>query len=101
MLSCSACAKSRGDSSNYAVAFLSIEIIECNSRKDCPAGCQLLLDRVEVVADQLVHLEHVDGALLEDGLHAVVTAYLALVGGVLQVVGLDVLPQLLDDLWAG
>lgn len=58
----------------------------------------LLLNGVQMVANQLVHLEHVDGTLLEDCLHPLVTAYLSFVAWLLQVVCLDVLPQLLDDL---
>lgn len=53
---------------------------------------------VEVVADQLVHLEHVHLGLLEYSLHLVVASYLALVAGVLEVIALDMLPQLLHNL---
>lgn len=49
----------------------------------------------------LVHPEHVDFGLLENSLHLLVAADLALVRGVLQIIGLDVLPQLLDDLRTG
>lgn len=54
-----------------------------------------------MAADQLVHLKHVDRVLLEDCLHPLVTAYLAFVLRLLQVIGLDVLPQLLDNLRSG
>lgn len=57
-----------------------------------------LVERVELAAEELVHREHVDGGLLENSLHLVIAAYLALVGGLLQVVRFDMLPQLLDDL---
>lgn len=66
-----------------------------------PACLLLLFDGVEVVADQLVHLEHVDLVLFEHSLHHVVAKNLALVIRVLEIVGLDMLPQLLDDLRAG
>jgi hypothetical protein len=49
----------------------------------------------------LVHPEHVDPGLLEHGLHFLIAEDLALVLGILKIVGLDVLPQLLDDLRAG
>ena len=51
-----------------------------------------LVERIELVSEELVHLEHVHLGLLEDGLHLVVAAYLPLVAGVLQLVGLDMLP---------
>lgn len=54
-----------------------------------------------MIANQLVHLEHVDGVLLEDLAHPIVADNLALVAGVLQVVGLDVLPELFDNLRSG
>lgn len=54
-----------------------------------------------MASDQLVHLEHVDLGLLEDGRHLFVAEDLALVLWVLQLVALDVLPELLDDLRAG
>lgn len=57
-----------------------------------------LVERVELAAEELVHREHVDGGLLEHRLHLVVAAYLSLVGGLLQVIRFDVLPQFLDDL---
>lgn len=61
----------------------------------------LLLNGVEMASDILVHPEHVDFGLLEHSLHLLVAADLALVCGVLEIVGLDVLPQLLDDLRTG
>lgn len=48
----------------------------------------------------LVHPEHVDASLLEYSLHLLVAQDLALVLGILKIVGLDVLPELLDDLRA-
>lgn len=57
-----------------------------------------LVERVELATEELVHREHVDGGLLEYRLHLLVAAYLTLVGGLLQVVCLDVLPQFFDDL---
>jgi len=59
----------------------------------------LLLNRVEMVADDLVHLEHVHPGLLEDGLHLVVAADLPLVFGILKIVALDMFPELLHHLW--
>ena len=50
--------------------------------------------------EKLVHGEHVDLILLEDGVELVVAENLALVGGVLELVALDVFPELLDDLRA-
>ena len=64
-------------------------------------GGLLLVDRVQVAPDQLVHLEHVDLGLLEHGRHLVVAEDLALVLWVLELVALDVFPELLDDLRAG
>lgn len=63
-------------------------------------GGLLLVHRVQVAPDQLVHLEHVDLGLLEHGRHLFVAEDLALVLWVLQLVALDVLPELLDDLGA-
>lgn len=40
----------------------------------------------------LVHPEHVNLGLLEHGHHLLVTADLALVFGILKIIGLDVLP---------
>lgn len=54
-----------------------------------------------MAANQLVHLEHVDRVLLKHLAHPVVTDNLALVAGILQVVRLDVLPELLDNLGSG
>ena len=51
-----------------------------------------------MVANLLVHLEHVDTGLLKDGAHQLVTYDLTLVAGVLKLVRLDVLPELLDYL---
>lgn len=52
----------------------------------------LLFNGVEMASDILVHAEHVDLGLLEHGLHLLVAADLALVCGILEIVGLDVLP---------
>lgn len=52
----------------------------------------LLLHRVEVASNVLVHAKHVDLGLLEHSLHLFVAANLALVLGILKIVGLDVLP---------
>lgn len=49
-------------------------------------------------ANVLVHLEHVHLGLLKHGHHLLVASNLALVTGILQIVGLDVLPEFLDDL---
>lgn len=54
-----------------------------------------------MVANQLVHLEHVDRVLLEHFAHSIVTDNLAFVAGVLQIVRLDVFPELLDNLGSG
>lgn len=47
---------------------------------------------VEVVAHELVHLEHVHLCLFKHGIHLVVAEDLSLVAGVLELVGLDMLP---------
>lgn len=60
-----------------------------------------ILDGVEVVADQLVHGEHVDGILLKYFAHLLVTDNLALVARVLEIMLLDVFPELLDNLGSG
>ena len=52
----------------------------------------LLFDWVEVMTDFLVHLEHVDLGLFEDGLHLLVAANLSFIAGILEVVSLDVFP---------
>jgi hypothetical protein len=51
-----------------------------------------LVERVELAAEEFVHGEHVDGALLEHRLELLVAADLALIGRLLQVVRFDVLP---------
>src|SRR6218665_354104 len=58
---------------------------------------------LDVLADQASHLEHRDLGLAEDFLELGVGVDHALVGSVLQVVGLDVDPQLADDFgaWQG
>lgn len=53
-----------------------------------------------MVANELVHLKHVDLGHLEDSLHSFVTENLTLVVGVLELVRLYVCPQLLDNLGA-
>lgn len=45
-----------------------------------------------MVAHQFVHLEHVHLCLLEHGIHLFVAKDLSLVAGVLELVGLDMLP---------
>lgn len=56
----------------------------------------LLLDGIKVIANLLVHLEHVYPGLFEDGVHLLVAADLALVVGILEVIGLYVFPETLD-----
>jgi hypothetical protein len=73
----------------------------CRDPLEPKVSSLLDLDGVEVVSQELVHLEHVDPGLLEDRLHLVVAHDLALVGRVLQLVQLNVRPQLLDDLRSG
>ena len=60
-----------------------------------------VLDRVQLAAQELVHGEHVDLVLLEDGVELFVAEDLSLVARVLELVALDVVPELLDDLGAG
>lgn len=64
-------------------------------------ACSLLFDGVKVAADILVHLEHVYPSLLEDCMHLVVAYDLSLVLWVLEIVGFDVFPELLDHLRSG
>ena len=61
----------------------------------------VLFDGIQVRVEDLVHGEHVDAVLLEDGAHGIVAADLALVAGVLEVARFDVLPDLLDGLRSG
>lgn len=61
----------------------------------------LLIDRVQVVPEELVHLEHVDLCELEHGAHLLIASYLPLVVRILEVVAFDMLPEFLDDLWSG
>ena len=58
-------------------------------------------DHAAVRAQQLVHLEHRRLVLAEHGLELVVGKDRALVGRILQAVGPDAIPDLLDDLGAG
>jgi hypothetical protein len=60
-----------------------------------------LIDRIQILTQNLVHAEHVHAVLLEDRAHCVVATDLALVGRVLQVALFDVFPDLLDGLRAG
>lgn len=60
-----------------------------------------LLDGVEMAAEQLVHLKHVDAAALKHRVHLVVADNLSLVAGILKLVGLDVFPELFDHLRPG
>lgn len=62
---------------------------------------RLLLDGVELVPEELVHREHVNLILFEDGVQFLVAADLPLVIGVLEPVVLDVIPELLDNLRTG
>lgn len=73
----------------------------CERTSSGGSPARLLLNRIELVPEQLVHGEHVDFILLEDGVQLVVAEDLALVAGVLEVVTLDVVPELLDYLRAG
>ncbi len=60
-----------------------------------------ILDRVQLAAQELVHGEHVDLVLLEDGMQLFVAEDLALVARVLELVALDVVPEFFDHLGAG
>lgn len=51
-----------------------------------------------MISKQLVHRKHMDLIHLEDKLHAVIAADLALVGWVLEVMCFDVFPYFLDGL---
>lgn len=66
-----------------------------------PRTVRLLFDGVEVVADLFIHPKHVHLSLLKDGLHLFITADLPFVVRVLEIIGLYVLPQTLDDMRTG
>lgn len=53
-----------------------------------------------MVANLLVHLEHVNPGLLENSLHFGVAANLSFVGRILKIVGFDMFPESLDNLRA-
>lgn len=57
-----------------------------------------LVHCVKILVQDLIHGEHVDAILLEDGTHWLVAADLAFVGGVLETPFLDVFPDFLDAL---
>ena len=59
---------------------------------------QLFLNIIELFAQEFVHGEHVNLILLKHQLHLLVTNDLAPVVRVLEFIGFDVLPYLLDDL---
>jgi hypothetical protein len=54
-----------------------------------------------MVANFLIHLEHVNSGLLKHSLHLGIAANLPLIRRILEVVGLDMFPKSLDDLRAG
>lgn len=62
---------------------------------------RLLVWRVQVLAQDLVHGEHVHLVLLEHGAHGLVADDLSLVVGILKVVFTDVLPDMFDALRPG
>src|SRR5690348_18345910 len=67
-----------------------------------PAPPALACRLLQVLGEMLVHLEHADLVLAaEDGLQLGVGQDLPLVGGVLQVVLLDVVPDLRNDFAPG
>lgn len=51
-------------------------------------------------ANELRHFEHVDGVLAENGFEGLIAVDIALVGWILQVLALDIGPELLCDLGA-
>jgi len=57
--------------------------------------------RIQILIQNLVHCKHMHPILLEDVSHGFVASNLPLVARVLQVIGFDVLPDLLDSLRAG
>jgi len=54
-----------------------------------------LVDRIEILVEDLVHGEHVYAVLLEDCAHSIVAPNLALVARVLEFARLDIFPYLL------
>lgn len=58
-------------------------------------------DGVEMITNLLVHAKHVYPGLLEDCLHFLIAENLALIARILQVIALDMLPELLDHLRTG
>lgn len=65
-----------------------------------PREASLCLNRVEVVTDKFVHLKHVNLVELEYRCHLFVAYDSPFVCRILEIVGFDMLPQLLDDLRA-
>lgn len=59
-----------------------------------------LINRIKVLIQNLVHRKHMNAVRLEYGAQRAVAANLALIVRVLEVVRLDVLPDLLDGLRA-
>jgi len=60
-----------------------------------------LVDRIEILVEDLVHSEHVYAVLLEDCAHSIVAPNLALVARVLEFARLDIFPYLLYRLRSG
>ncbi len=58
----------------------------------------VLVNGVKLVAEEFVHLEHVNSGLLENRLHLVIASDLAFIAGILQAMCLDVFPEFLDHL---
>jgi hypothetical protein len=54
-----------------------------------------------MLAKYLVHSEHVNLVLLEDRKHLIVAENLPLIVRVLEVKGLDMVPNLFNGLWTG
>jgi hypothetical protein len=63
-------------------------------------GRRLFIRVIQVLIENLGHGKHVDSVLLEDSAHRFVTSDLAAIGRVLQLVLTNVLPNLLNRLWA-
>ena len=61
--------------------------------------CGLLVRSIEVLVKDLVHSEHMHLLRLEDRPHAVIAPDLPPVGGILQIPGFDIFPELLDGFW--
>jgi hypothetical protein len=79
--------KSRGQRHSFPILILGYAV-----RRAVSYGALLRLDGVEVIADKLVHLEHVDLVDFENGRHFLVAQNPSFVSRILEIIGFDMLP---------